>query len=138
MCADDYHWLADTVDTMAARCDGSLWSGGGSVGARDAVQRVVEQLGRLHLHGIAIKPGKPTIFGEVNGKPLIGLPGHPVAVYFIYTLFADPLLRCMLGEATPLPRPGSTARPASAIPSNPGRAAPFALRLAQSEDGLDP
>ncbi|MDL2327302.1 molybdopterin molybdenumtransferase MoeA [Ruminococcaceae bacterium OttesenSCG-928-A11] len=136
ICGDDYGLLTQTIGTMAAECDVVLLSGGSSVGTRDAVQRAVEQLGTLHLHGIAIKPGKPTIFGEVDGKPLIGLPGHPVAVYFIYTLFVAPLLRRMLGEKGGLPRPGYTAKLASAIPSNHGREEYIAVRLEAGEAGL--
>ena len=49
-------------------------------------------MGTLLLHGIAIKPGKPTILGKTGEKPIIGLPGHPVAAYFITKLFVLPLL----------------------------------------------
>lgn len=63
----------------------------------------MQQLRKLHLHGIAVKPGKPTLFGKARQKPLIGLPGHPVAAYFIDLLFADPLLRSMMGEPPPCP-----------------------------------
>lgn len=136
ICPDEFGALCAAVEKMADECDVVLLSGGSSVGARDAVQRVVERLGALYLHGIAIKPGKPTIFGEVAQKPLVGLPGHPVAVFFVYTLFVAPLLGGMMGEAAPLPKPGYRARLASAIPSNHGREEYVAVHLEAAPGGL--
>lgn len=136
ICPDDCEQLLGAVDRMARECDAMLLSGGSSAGAKDAVRRAVEQLGTLLLHGIAIKPGKPTVVGEVAGKPLIGLPGHPVAAYFVYTLFAAPMLAGMMQAAAPLPKPGWRAILESAIPSNHGREEYVAVNLLQAPDGL--
>ena len=75
-----------------------LLSGGSSVGVKDAACRIIESMGNLLLHGIAIKPGKPTILGKAGCKPLVGLPGHPVAAYFITKLFVLPLLSRLTGR----------------------------------------
>ena len=89
---DDEPLLAETVNRAVSECDVVLLSGGSSVGVKDATCRIIESMGTLLLHGIAIKPGKPTILGKTGEKPIIGLPGHPVAAYFITKLFVLPLL----------------------------------------------
>lgn len=136
ICPDDDDVLQERIAMMARECDVVFLSGGSSVGAKDALKRSVEALGEVYLHGIAVKPGKPTIFGEVSGKPLIGFPGHPAAVYFIYDLFAAPLLRGMMGEVESLPPSRYQARLTNAIPSNHGRQEYVAVRLTAEENGL--
>ncbi len=74
-----------------------LLSGGTSVGEKDAVYRVLSELGEVAFHGISIKPGKPTMFAVINEKPVFGLPGHPLAAYFSARLFALPLINKLLG-----------------------------------------
>jgi|BioPla2DNA2_1021312.scaffolds.fasta_scaffold35243_2 molybdopterin molybdotransferase len=95
---DDEALLSEKVDEAVSHCDAVLLSGGSSVGVKDASCRIIEARGKLLLHGIAIKPGKPTIMGKVGNKPLIGLPGHPVAAYFITKLFVLPLLSHIMGR----------------------------------------
>lgn len=90
--------LSETVHKAVAECDAVLLSGGSSVGVKDAACRIIESMGSLLLHGIAIKPGKPTILGKAGAKPLVGLPGHPVAAYFITKLFVLPLLSKLMGR----------------------------------------
>ena len=75
------------MSSALSECDAVLLSGGSSVGVKDAACRIIESQGMLLLHGIAIKPGKPTILGKAGEKPIVGLPGHPVAAYFITKLF---------------------------------------------------
>ncbi len=84
---DDSAKLSRTLEEAIAACDLVLISGGSSVGARDVAAQVIEQQGRILLHGIAMKPGKPTILGCAGNKPVFGLPGHPVAAFFITRLF---------------------------------------------------
>ena len=74
--------LRDCLEKAAEECDIVLISGGSSVGEKDAAVRVIASEGGILFHGIAMKPGKPTILGKVNGKPVFGLPGHPAAAYF--------------------------------------------------------
>jgi molybdopterin molybdotransferase len=76
-----------------------LVSGGSSVGARDVLDAVVPRLGSpgVVVHGVAIKPGKPTLLALCGGKVVIGLPGHPVSSMIVFEVFARPLLEAMLG-----------------------------------------
>lgn len=59
---------------------------------------MIEQLGQVLFHGIAMKPGKPTILGEIKGRPVMGLPGHPVAAFFVSQLFVRPMVAELLGQ----------------------------------------
>ena len=96
--SDDESLLNNSVKKASEECDLVLISGGSSVGAKDATCRITESQGELLFHGIAMKPGKPTIFGKIDHKPVIGLPGHPVAAYFITHLFVRPLMAKLSGQ----------------------------------------
>lgn len=74
-----------------------ILSGGASAGVRDLTSAIIEELGKVHVHGIAIQPGKPTIIGEIDGKPIFGLPGYPTSCLTNFTLLVAPLLRQLLG-----------------------------------------
>jgi molybdopterin molybdotransferase len=92
---DDFDSLKATLSKAIDECDLVLVSGGSSVGARDVTARVIAELGQpgVLFHGINIKPGKPSIGAVVNGKPIFGLPGHPVSAMVVYSLLVDPLVR---------------------------------------------
>jgi molybdenum cofactor synthesis domain len=77
-----------------------LLSGGSSVGARDITLEAILSMpnARILFHGISVSPGKPTIFANACGKPILGLPGYPVSALVIFDLFAVPLLRRLSGE----------------------------------------
>ena len=117
---DDEALLGRTLDEALERCDMVLISGGSSVGMKDATCRVLEGRGEVLLHGIAMKPGKPTILGKVGGKPVFGLPGHPVAAFFVSELFVRPLIARLIGREVHLRT--VTARLAEAVSANHGRA----------------
>ena len=71
-----------------------LFSGGSSVGERDLILDVVERMGEVLFHGIAVKPGKPTLFGTVGGKPVFGMPGYPTSCLSnAYMLLVAPIRR---------------------------------------------
>ena len=95
---DDEKLLWEKTRAATESCDAVILSGGSSAGVRDAACRIIDSLGELLLHGIAMKPGKPTILGKVGNKPLIGLPGHPVAAFFAAKLFVVPLLAQLEGR----------------------------------------
>ena len=127
---DDEAVLRATVERAAEACDLVLISGGSSVGQKDAVCRVLESLGEVLMHGIAIKPGKPTILARTHdGKPLVGLPGHPAAAYYITRLFAHTLIDRLLGETHT--EKTITARLTESVNANHGRAQITACRLEQ-------
>ena len=131
---DDEARLTAVVQKAAAECDAVLMSGGSSVGVKDAACRIIESMGVLLLHGIAIKPGKPTIIGKTGYKPLVGLPGHPVAAYFVTKLFILPLLGRLMGRV----QPGytTTALVTESISANHGRAQYHCCRLERRDGQL--
>jgi len=95
-----YPTAPDTVDDLEralAAClaeDVVLFSGGSSVGERDLIVDVVERMGEVRFHGIAVKPGKPTLFGVIGGKPIFGMPGYPTSCLSnAYMLLIEPLRR---------------------------------------------
>ena len=78
---DSFKQFYDSLQVAAASCQLVIISGGSSVGARDYTERAINSLGSpgVLIHGMAVKPGKPTIFGMIGSTPVFGLPGHPVA-----------------------------------------------------------
>jgi molybdenum cofactor synthesis domain-containing protein len=90
--ADDIAALNAAVNACAA-ADIIVFSGGSSVGERDLILDVVNARGRMIFHGVAIKPGKPTAFATIDGKPFFGMPGNPTSCLSnAYVLFV-PFLR---------------------------------------------
>ena len=96
---DDYSELRSAVEESLSEADVVVLSGGSSVGARDLTAKVINDIGKqgVLVHGVSIKPGKPTIIGVVNKKPVFGLPGHPVAVGVSYGLFVERVIRSLTG-----------------------------------------
>jgi len=79
-------------------------SGGVSTGEEDHVKSAVEKLGTLHFWRLAIKPGRPVALGQIDGVPLIGLPGNPVAVIVTFLVLARPLIAKLAGASVSEPR----------------------------------
>ena len=111
--------LEKAVSDALEISDMVLLSGGSSVGVKDAAEKVLTSLGEILFHGLALKPGKPTLAADVKGKPVFGLPGHPVAAYFIYQIFCKPLIFRMMDSIPP--NRVIWAQCGIAIPSNHGR-----------------
>ena len=117
---DGYMKLREAIMEHLDNCDVLLISGGSSVGQMDSTCAVIEELGTLLLHGIAMKPGKPTIVGKIGFKPVIGLPGHPAAAFFVTDFVVKELISVILGIK---PRVFSvSARLTEAVSANHGRA----------------
>ena len=131
---DNEALLSEKVHKAVSECDAVLLSGGSSVGFKDAACRIIESMGSLLLHGIAIKPGKPTILGKTGNKPLVGLPGHPVAAYFITKLFVLPLLSVLSGRKQASYT--TTAKVTENIGANHGRAQYQCCRLERKDGQL--
>jgi molybdopterin biosynthesis enzyme len=70
-----------------------VFSGGSSVGERDLILDVIGRKGEILFHGVAVKPGKPTVFGTVNGKPVFGMPGYPTSCLSNAYMLLVPALR---------------------------------------------
>ena len=131
---DDEEALRAAVERGLDTCDLVLLSGGSSVGEKDAARRVMESFGPVLFHGIAMKPGKPTLLSRAGDKPLLGLPGHPVAALFVTHLFVCPLLARLEGRR--LVRRQVTARLTEAVSANHGRAQYTGVFLEPGPDGL--
>jgi molybdopterin molybdotransferase len=91
----------DTIEALEAAidacstCDVLVFSGGSSVGERDLILDVIGRKGEIVFHGIAVKPGKPTVFGTINGKPMFGMPGYPTSCLSNAYMLLVPALREM-------------------------------------------
>lgn len=108
------------ADAAASRdVDMILIMGGSSAGTEDFAREVIDSLGRVLVHGAAMMPGKPTVIGEINGKPVFGIPGYPVSAIMAFEQFVAPLVAAMLGQ--PEPEPAIVdARPTRKIPGKLG------------------
>lgn len=89
--------LADLVDAIrrSASADLIIFSGGSSVGERDLMLDALQQTGAVIFHGIAVKPGKPTLLGKVGAMPVLGMPGNPTSCLSNAYLLVIPMLRRM-------------------------------------------
>jgi len=95
---DEYDDLKSTVDSAFNECDMVLISGGSSVGKKDQTLKVIASYddGEVLVHGIAVKPGKPTIIGKHKEKIIFGLPGHPLACSIIYKILVKNYLHSLM------------------------------------------
>jgi molybdenum cofactor synthesis domain-containing protein len=101
-----YPTLRDEADTFEsglaralAQCDGVVLTGGSSVGERDRLPQAVAQIATpgVIVHGLRVKPGKPTLFGADGGKPILGLPGNPTSALFMLEAVAAPIVAALTG-----------------------------------------
>lgn len=97
---DDRRTMADTLLGISKECGMILVSGSTSAGAGDMVYQVLDDIGETIFHGVNLKPGKPTIFGTIAGKPILGLPGYPTSALTVFRQLADPSIRKALGLKT--------------------------------------
>lgn len=94
---DERDEMARIMKRMAEECGMILISGSTSAGAGDMVYRVMDEIGETVFHGVNLKPGKPTLFGIVEGKPCLGLPGYPTSALTVFYELAAPAIRRALG-----------------------------------------
>lgn len=133
---DRFDALRDAVESVLPAVDMVVLSGGSSVGVRDLVAQVINSFAasRVLLHGVAVKPGKPTLFGLIGTVPVFGLPGHPVSALTICELLVKPALGVMLGLAPAAP-PRVRARLTRGVASAPGRDDFIRVRLREGQEG---
>ena len=124
---DDFYALKDACQSLIPAVDVLMVSGGTSVGEKDNMPRIVAELGEMLVHGLAVKPGKPTIIGEIEGKAVFGLPGNPVAAFFIFDYLVKPLLLAWQGGMVEVEQ--VDARLTRAVSSNHGREEFILVRL---------
>jgi molybdopterin molybdotransferase len=131
--------LADALGTALAETDVVAVSGGSSVGARDLMVDVVGALPEAEIlaHGVAIRPGKPTLLANRKGKAIFGLPGHPVSALVVAQVFLAPFLRYLQGGRLEKGPPGHRAKAvlATSIPSTIGLEEYVRVRLEEISEG---
>ncbi len=98
---DDFDLIRDTVDKALNDHDMVIINAGSSAGEEDYTARVVESLGTLFVHGVAIRPGHPIVLGTARGKAILGAPGFPVAAALSFDLFARPVIYYLQGLEPP-------------------------------------
>jgi putative molybdopterin biosynthesis protein len=116
-------------------CDMVVLSGGTSKGAGDLSHRIVSKLGRILVHGVALKPGKPLCLAIADGKPLAVLPGFPTSAIFTFHAFVAPVIRARAGLLPEAARTIDAAVPMR-IPSELGRQEFVLVALVAGESGL--
>ncbi len=133
--ADDYGRIRDAISDAVVQCDVVFISGGSSVGNKDYTYKILDEMPNADLivHGLNIKPGKPTIVANVCGKPVIGLPGQPASALIV--------LRQMLGilhevyYGWPQMQTYVTARLDQNVAGAPGRQTYQVVTLGSDTDG---
>jgi len=133
-----YGTAHDTLTEITSALDGCLAedcvviSGGSSVGERDLIVDVVAERGEVRFHGIAVKPGKPTLFGLIGGKPVFGMSGYPTSCLVNAYVLVVPLLRALANLPPYVPRRVSLPL-ASRVASAPGRHQFLTVRITDSQ-----
>ncbi|HVP94830.1 MAG TPA: gephyrin-like molybdotransferase Glp [Methanoregulaceae archaeon] len=100
---DDPESFETALDNALATCDAVLISGGSSKDDRDLTAGMIQSRGEVFVHGISLAPGKPTIIGQANGKPVIGLPGHPASTFIVLLVIARHMILGMTGNTSDSP-----------------------------------
>jgi molybdopterin molybdotransferase len=129
--------LRENAARALAECDAVVITAGSSASTRDLTAQVINTLGKpgVLVHGVNVRPGKPTILGVCSGKAVIGLPGNPVSALVIASLFVTPVIQALLGLHRRGPRPSVSARLLLNLASQAGREDWFPVRLVSSPDG---
>jgi molybdopterin molybdotransferase len=123
------------VEGSLQGCDVLVVSAGSSVGARDETAAAIASLGEpgIWCHGLAFRPGKPTLLADCGGVPVIGLPGNPRSALVVFRLIGMPIVRLVAGCTHPPPEPTVRARLTRNLPSAAGRLDVVQVRV----DGVD-
>ena len=135
---DDYEAQRQAAMEGLECGDVLVFSAGSSVSSRDMTVRVLDELGPpgVLIHGIAHKPGKPTIVALVDGTPAFGLPGNPVSAMVVFGILVRPVIQALMGRTeSPVTR-GVHARLTKDIRSETGREDHVQMKLIEGEDGL--
>jgi molybdopterin molybdotransferase len=125
--------LKNTAAKAMSECDLVVITAGSSTSVRDMTEEVIASLGApgVLVHGLNVRPGKPTILAVCDGKAVIGLPGNPVSTLVIARLTVVPVVERLLG-AKPKPKPSVLANLTVNVPSQAGREDWVAVKLIPS------
>jgi len=116
---DDEARIADAIRAAVPKCDLLIVIAGSSAGRDDYTAALVDSLGDLAVHGVAVRPGHPVVLGAIEATPVLGAPGYPVSASLTFDIFAAPMLAELEGAA-PTPRPSARARLARKLASTIG------------------
>jgi len=135
---DNFAALRQMAADGLAQADMLVMSAGSSVSVRDMTVEVIDSLGQpgVLLHGVATRPGKPTIVAVVDGKPVLGLPGNPVSAMVQYDMFGVPALWRLQGVTRPPLRGVVYAQLSENIASETGREDYIPARLTETAAGF--
>jgi molybdopterin molybdotransferase len=135
---DRFDDLKEKIELGLRESDMVAITGGSSVGTLDLVGEVLQSFPGMEIlgHGLSIRPGKPTLLAEMNGKPFLGLPGHPVSAMVIFHLFGKPILKILSGLSDEMePKMRWKAKAGRNIPSVAGREDYVRVTL-EEKDGI--
>ncbi len=134
---DERQALESSVRRAFVACDALVVTAGSSASTRDITAEVLHGLGQpgVLVHGVATKPGRPTILGVADGKPLVGLPGNPVSALVNAGLFVVPMVETLQGLTRPRRAPVVRARVTLNLPSEAGREDWWPVRLHAGPEG---
>jgi molybdopterin molybdotransferase len=132
---DEEETLQKIAQNALKECEMILITAGSSVSHRDITSLVINKLGKpgVLVHGVNIRPGKPTILSVCEGKPVIGLPGNPVSALVIAKLFVVPILERLLGVTNKKPTATVTAELTVNLSSQSGREDWIPVRIITNE-----
>ena len=132
---DDRQLLAAALRAALPESDIVVVSAGSSVGARDETAAAIASLGApgIWCHGLALRPGKPTLLAVCGGVPVIGLPGNPRSALVVFRLIGMPIVQTVGGCSDPPPEPTLRARLERDLPSAAGRLDVVQVRVADGE-----
>jgi molybdopterin molybdotransferase len=135
---DDLSILLRYAQRALEQSDMLIFTAGSSASTRDLTSQVINRLGSpgVVIHGVNIRPGRPTILAVCDGKPVIGLPGNPVSALVIADRFVRAVVYALLGVRQPRPRPRISARLSINLASQSGREDWVPVRLLSSVDGF--
>ena len=100
---DEYEKLKAAILELAERNHMVIINAGSSAGSKDYTAQLISDLGEMVLHGIAIKPGKPTILGMIGNKPVIGVPGYPGSAFLVFEEIVTPVIKALQRKKTERP-----------------------------------
>jgi molybdopterin molybdotransferase len=132
--------LKEKIELGLKTLDMVIITGGSSVGTLDLALDVIQSLPGTEIlaHGVSVRPGKPTLLAKVDGKPFLGLPGHPVSAMVIFHLFGKSILNILSGQSEKQQefRRKLKAKASRNIPSEPGREDYVRVKLEQRNGTL--
>jgi molybdopterin molybdotransferase len=135
---DRFNDLKEKIELGLRESDIVVITGGSSVGTLDLTREVLQVFPGTEIlaHGVSIRPGKPTLLADIDGKPFLGLPGHPVSAMVIFHFFGKPILKILSGLSREViwHQIKVKARASRNIPSVPGREDYVRVKL-EEKDG---